>query len=435
MAGAATLSLALTACGGDTDDDEPKTGSGSDIDTSKFTEGACGDDVTSADTFKVGGILPLTGNLAFLGPPEIGGVGMAVSDINEAGGVGDAEACHQILDSGGTADMSVSSSSADAMVAAKPSVVIGAAASGITENIIGTITGSKLVQISPANTKATLSGVHPFYFRTAPPDTIQGDVLGNMIAADGHKKIAMLVFDDPYGTGLRDTVQKVFEAAGGEVVYGGKESNDVFQPAQPEYKAEVTAAVNSKPDAIVILAFDETATIIPELDNAGFDLSKTYYSDGNLSDRNKSTDNGFEDGVLEGARGTKPGVGNDDAHERINAWYEEFEGEKLTDFTYATESYDAVMLAALAAVKGGDTTPVTIQKNLAAVSGANGGEECTTYADCVKLLDEDKEIHYKGPSGAGPFNKKNDPSTAIIGMYTYDGENRPQLDQTLEGKS
>ena len=63
---------------------------------------------TSADSFKVGGILPITGNLAFLGPPEIAGVGLAVSDINAAGGVNGADACHQIEDSGDSTDLSVS---------------------------------------------------------------------------------------------------------------------------------------------------------------------------------------------------------------------------------------------------------------------------------------------------------------------------------------
>jgi branched-chain amino acid transport system substrate-binding protein len=43
----------------------------------------------------------------------------------------------------------------------------------------------------------------------------------------------------------------------------------------------VTAA---KPDAIVIIAFDETKSIVPELANAGWDMSKTYFVDGNLAD-------------------------------------------------------------------------------------------------------------------------------------------------------
>ncbi len=51
------------------------------------------DDAEGAETgstegvFVVGGLLPETGSLAFLGPPEIAGVNLAVQDINAAGGV------------------------------------------------------------------------------------------------------------------------------------------------------------------------------------------------------------------------------------------------------------------------------------------------------------------------------------------------------------
>jgi branched-chain amino acid transport system substrate-binding protein len=56
------------------------------------------------------------------------------------------------------------------------------------------------------------------YFRTAPSDVLQGEVLGNLIAADGHENIAMIVLNDSYGTGLASFVTEAFEAAGGKVL-------------------------------------------------------------------------------------------------------------------------------------------------------------------------------------------------------------------------
>src|SRR4029079_13255660 len=82
----------------------------------------------------LGAILPLTGNLAFLGPPAVAGVGLAISDINAAGGVHGDQALHQLLDSGDSSDMSISTASAGQMVAAKPSVVIGAESSSVSLN-------------------------------------------------------------------------------------------------------------------------------------------------------------------------------------------------------------------------------------------------------------------------------------------------------------
>ena len=105
-----------------------------------FTDDKCAAGASSADSFFVGGILPLTGNLAFLGPPAVAGVGLAVSDINAAGGVNGAKACHSILDSGDSTDMSISTGSAGTMVAAKPSVVIGAESSSVSLNFVDTLT-------------------------------------------------------------------------------------------------------------------------------------------------------------------------------------------------------------------------------------------------------------------------------------------------------
>lgn len=436
MAGSAALALALTACGTDSES-EPDSGdenTASDEPTSEtesFTNDECSGGVGSDDTFKVAGILPLTGNLAFLGPPEVAGVGLAVSDINAAGGVGDADACHDILDSGDATDASVANSSAQAAISGNASVVVGAASSSVTLNIVDAITDAPIVQISPANTAVALSGYDDFYFRTAPPDGIQGNALGNLISADGNQRVAFIVFNDAYGTGLRDVVQETVEASGGEIVYGGKGQGQEFPPAQTSFSAEVQGATASNPDAIVILAFDETKAIVPELQASGWDMSKVYMTDGNTS--NYSED--FEEGTLEGAKGTIPGNDPDDGFkDRLNGWFESAEGTDLNDtYSYAAESYDAVILAALAAVKGGATDPETIQANLAAVSGATDGEECSTYEDCVEILEGGDEIRYTGPSGIGPFDEENDPSSAFVGIYEYQSDNSYELVTTEEG--
>ena len=434
MAGTAALTLTLAACGSDTAQEPQGSGTegAEETPSESFTDDECAGNQTSADTFRVGGILPLTGNLAFLGPPEIAGVGLAVSDINAAGGVAGADACHDVQDSGDSTDMSVSTASAGKMIASKPSVVIGAASSSVSLNFVDDLTDNKITQVSPANTAVDLSGYSPFYFRTAPPDTVQGQVLGTVISTDGWKRIAFLVFNDTYGTGLRNYTQKTIEESGGEVVYGGKGDGDEFPAGQTTFSAEVTAALNTNPDAIVVLAFDETKAIVPELAAQGWDMSKTYFSDGNTASYEKD----FEPGTLEGAQGTVPGTDPEqEFKDRVNGWYEQSQGEGLSDYLYAAESYDAVMLSALAAVKGGDTASTTVQKNFAAVSGATGGEECKTYEDCVALLEEGKEIRYAGPSGIGPINEQNDPSSAFVGIYTFDANNVPQISSVVEGTS
>ena len=115
------------------------------------------------------------------------------------------------------------------------------------------------------------------------------------------------MFNDTYGTGLRNAVQETIEAAGGKIVYGGKGDGDEFPAGQTTFSSEVSGALAAKPDAIVVLAFDETKQIVPELASQGWDMSKTYFSDGNTADYSKD----FEPGTLEGAQGTIPGADPD----------------------------------------------------------------------------------------------------------------------------
>ena len=54
--------------------------------------------------------------------------------------------------------MSVSTASAGTLVASKPSVVIGAASSSVSLNVVDTFADNKIVEVSPANTAIDLSG-------------------------------------------------------------------------------------------------------------------------------------------------------------------------------------------------------------------------------------------------------------------------------------
>jgi len=423
LALAATSALVLAGCA---------AGSTSGDGASSYTAADCAADSTSENTFKVGGLLPITGSLAFLGPPEIAGVGLAVADINAAGGVNGTDACFYSTDSGDSSDMTVSTASAEDLIKSKVSVVIGAASSSVTLNVVDSFTEAKIVEISPANTAATLSGYSPFYFRTAPPDTVQGSALGQLVVGDGNANVAFLVFNDAYGTGLRDSTAQAIEEGGGVVTYGNTGAGQEFPPAQTTFSAEVTAAIASGPDAIVVIAFDETKSIVPELVAQGWDMSKVYFCDGNTG----SYKDDFEAGTLVGVQGTVPGAKAEGTFkENMSAYWLAVEGEELLDWSYGAESYDSTILAALAATKGGATDPVTIQANLAAVSGATGGEKCGTYADCVALIKDGKEIRYQGPSGAGPFNENNDPSSAFIGIFKYDESNSAVWVSAVEGKS
>ena len=222
-------------------------------------------------------------------------------------------------------------------------------------------------------------------------------MLGTLISQDGYQRVAFLVFNDTYGTGLRNFIQDDLKGAGGECVYGCKGEGDEFPAGQTTFSSEVTAALASNPDAIVVIAFDETKADRARARGAGL---------GHVEDLlHRRQPRRLQRGLRARApsralRARCPAPTRTQAFkDRANGWSESAEGETLTDYSYAAESYDAAILAALAAVKGGDTDSATVQKNFAAVSGATDGEECTTYADCVALLEEGDGDPLRRPVG------------------------------------
>jgi branched-chain amino acid transport system substrate-binding protein len=377
---------------------------------------ACGDDSDSggtdceSDALKVGTILPQTGSLAFLGPPEFAGVDLAIKEINEAGGVlgCDAEVYHQ--DSGDTTSP-IASESADALIRQGVHTVIGAASSSVSLSFIDKLYQEGIVQISPANTSPEFT-TYPngdYYFRTAPSDVLQGRVLADQIIADGHEKIVILALQDSYGTGLAESVSTNFTDFGGEVL-----DTIVYDPAATEFSAEAGRVADAGADAVVLITFNEIVNLAPALAEEGMSAQDLgwYFVDGNLSNYGDQ----FPAGFLEGAKGTYPGADTAGIQDRLL----EVDPE-LTDFTYGPESYDATVLAALAAIQGGKVDSDTIKDNLIDVS--RGGTKCNGFTECAELLENDEDIDYEGYSGPIEFSAEGDVSAATIGIYQYQADN------------
>jgi branched-chain amino acid transport system substrate-binding protein len=406
--------LVLTACGGssDTASTTPsKSGSAT------APAGAKGD-----GTLKIGTLLPQTGSLAFLGPPEFAGVGLAVKDINDAGGVNGKQVEVTNSDSGDTST-DTASQSVDRLLSNNVDVVIGAASSSVSLSVIDKITGAGVLQISPANTSPELTDYADkgLYFRTAPSDVLQGRVDGDLILADGNTTLGILQLQDSYGTGLGDAVVKSFEGGGGQVV-----EKVVYDPKAASFSTEVGKIKAADPEAIILISFEEAKKIIPELVKQGIgpDKKKVYFVDGDIANYSKD----FPKGTLTGAKGTLPGVlAADDFKARLLTV-----DAKLDSFAYAPESYDATVLVALAAQAAGDDSGTSIASKMQDVSA--GGEKCTSFKDCLALLKDKKDIDYDGLSGPVEFNEKGDPSEATIGIYQYGADNNYTFLEAKAGK-
>ncbi len=359
----------------------------------------------------IGELLPTTGDLAFLGPPEFAGVATAVKEINAAGGVLGKPVKVVAADSGdGTPN--IAPASVDRLLAQKSDVILGAASSSVSLSVIDKIVGAGVLQISPANTSTAFDTYDDkgLYFRTAPSDVLQGAVMSNLVVSDGYKNIAILARQDSYGEALAGQVAKGITSGGAtvaaKVLYSADASN---------FTAEVTKIAASKPDAIVLISFAEATKIIPTLIAKGIGPQdvQTYFVDGDTADYSKN----FDPGTLKGVKATYPGAELSGAFKKRMLQTD----PKLTTFTYGPESYDATMLTALAADAAGDDSGASIASQMQAVS--EDGTQCTTYAVCSKLISQGKNIDYQGVSGPIDFNSTGSPSKATIGIFQYGQDN------------
>ena len=228
----------------------------------------------------LGTILPQTGSLAFLGPPMFAAFDLAVQDINAAGGVLGQPIVAIKGDSGDTTT-DTASKTVDRLLAENADAIVGAASSGVSLTVIDKVASAGVVLFSPANTSPALSDYDDkgLYFRSAPPDIYQGDVLGQKVLQDGAQTVAILALNDAYGTGLADAAEKTITAGGGEVVV-----KTIYDPTAASFDTEVDAVVAADPDAIILIGFDESSKILKSMVEKGIGpkVKKVYGCDGNI---------------------------------------------------------------------------------------------------------------------------------------------------------
>ncbi|WP_214320266.1 BTAD domain-containing putative transcriptional regulator [Nonomuraea sediminis] len=355
--------------------------------------GVAGDGVLTMAT-----LLPMTGSLYFLGDAMSTGADLAVQDVNAAGGVLGHPVRLLKADSGdATNDLALPA--VQQMIKNHADVVIGPGSSTVSETIMDAVTEADMVMISPSAAASMLSTAYDrgLFFRTVASNTLQGTLLGRLVVEDGNRTAAFVALDDPYGDELVDTAEAVLKTSGVEVVK---------KVRYPEDHPGFSRLGPIDADALIMIGFEETAQLMQRLHRGS---QRWYLVDANLHDYSSD----LPRGALTGVRGIVAEADVSTAFkDRMRAM-----DPSLTDFRYAVESYDAVVVAALAArAAGGDLGP-SIAGRMASVSG--GGQRCTSFAECARLLEAGADIDYDGLSGRIEFDGNGDVAEGTFGVFTY----------------
>jgi branched-chain amino acid transport system substrate-binding protein len=339
-------------------------------------------------TLTIGTVLPESGQLAFLGAPMIYGVQQAIEDINAAGGFMDSDVVLETGDSG--TDPTVARPTVNRLLGAGADAIVGAAASGVSQEIIQTLYDNEITQCSGSNTSPAFSEQDNagFYFRTVPPDEAVTPVIVDTVIADGFSNVAVVARADDYGNALADLVEAGLQEANANVAV-----KTTYDPNTTGFDAQVQEVQNSNADAVVVIAFNEGAAFIRQLVEAGFDPAGLYGSDGifapSLPDDVGGGDDFIDGMTVIGASGSTEF--NQDVLNPI------LPDDEKGNFIYGAQTYDCAIITALAANAAESDDAAVFAEEI--VNVTTGGTECTSYEECLGMVQEGEDIDYNGAAG------------------------------------
>ena len=169
----------------------------------------------------IGVILGFTGPIESLTPQMAASAEMALTEVNESGNFLDGVKLVPVRADSTCVDSAAATAAGDRLVTTDGIVAImGADCSGVTGAVLQNVAiPNGMIMISPSATSPGLSTVedNDLFFRTAPSDAREGQVMTDVLMDRGIKSIALTYTNNDYGKGLADAIKTNFEAAGGEV--------------------------------------------------------------------------------------------------------------------------------------------------------------------------------------------------------------------------
>lgn len=303
--------------------------------------------VAAAEDVKVGILLGFTGPLESTVPDMAKGAELAFKEINDSGKF----ALGNIVTAQGDTtcvDAAAATAAAERLVTADGvKAIVGGDCSGVTGAVLQNVARPNGVgMISPSATSPALSTAEDdgLFFRTAPSDARQGEVMADILSEKGIKSVAVSYTNNDYGKGLADSFGAAFAAKGGSVTISAP-----HEDGKADYSAEVAALASAGGEMLIVAGYVDQGgkgIIQGAVDSGAF--STFYLVDGMYGE---SLIQAIGE-PLNGSFGAVPGTDSEGA-----AKYEEmakaagFDGSNA----FSKESYDAAALIALAMTAAGST--------------------------------------------------------------------------------
>ena len=341
-----------------------------------------------AEDVKLGVMLGFTGPIESLVGPMGDGADLAIKEVSDSGALLGGLQVVSVRGDTTCIDSAAAVAAAERLVTAEQvDAIVGGDCSGVTIAMLQQVAKPNgIVMISPSATSPALSTIEDdgLFFRTAPSDARQGEVVADILQEMGIHEAAMTYTNNDYGKGLADSIQANFEKRGGHINISAP-----HEDGKGDYSAEVAALAAVGGEILIVAGYLDQGgkgIIQASLDSGAFD--QFFLPDGMIGDS-------LVEAIgpdLNGSVGTVPGTDSPGA-------------AKLGDMLesagqpFVKESYDAAALILLAMQAAGSTASADIKDHVMAVANAPGEEIFPgELAKALGILADGGEIDYVGAS-------------------------------------
>ena len=344
-----------------------------------------------ANEAKIGIILGFTGPIESLTPDMAAGAELAIAEANASGNFMNGMNITSVRGDSTCVDSAAATAAAERLITAdKVDGIMGADCSGVTTAILQNVAmANGVAMISPSATSPALSTIedNDLFFRTAPSDARQGQVVTEILMDRGIKSAAISYTNNDYGKGLAESIEMNFTNAGGKVTISAP-----HEDGKADYSAEVAALAQAGGEILIVAGYLDQGgkgIIQGSLDTGAFDFF--FMPDGMIGDSLPAAIGPDLDGSI----GSVPGTDSPGAAK----FGEMAKAAGFAGGPFAPESYDAAALMIMAMHASGSTDSNVYKNSIMDLANAPGmkiypGE----LGKALEAISAGKDIDYVGAS-------------------------------------
>ena len=345
-----------------------------------------------AEDVKLGIIVGFTGPIESLTPDMSAAAELAMKEASASGLFLGGSTITAVKADSTCIDAAAATTAAERLVTAdKVRGIVGGDCSGVTGAILQKVARPNgIVMISPSATSPALSTATDdgLFFRTAPSDARQGQIMAKIITNRGIKAVAVTYTNNDYGKGLADSFKSAFETAGGKITI-----NAAHEDGKADYSAEVGALASAGGEALVVAGYLDQGGLGIIQTSLDTDAFRTFVLPDGMIGESLVKAVGSD---LNGSFGQHPGTDSPGAALVVKLGKENgFKG----DSPFVPESYDAAALLILAMQAAGSSDPAAYKSKVMSVANAPGEEILPGELEkALRILRDGGEVDYVGGS-------------------------------------